>query len=396
MRARTCLPLAILLLTLSQPATAQEPPVVNLTAHPAFDAYPTWSPDGTQIAFTSDRGDGGIWVVPATGGAAVQLAAGELRYPAWSPNGDLIAYSRRSGFPFMDHDIWTFPAAGGDHRLLNHNDGPGEWSPAWSPDAAQIAFTSDRSIFDGPNIFVMAATGEPPAAIQLTFDEDWGNGDAEWSPDGTQIAFVTNRYGNYDIVVMPAAGGPATAITDYPVNEKDPAWSPDGTLIAFTLDVDLNNDIWVIPVTGGMPTQRTTHLGNDQTPAWSPDGTKIAFVSDRSGNSDIWVMDLSALAVEPAAGVSANVRLAVSPNPFRDATTIRLADAEGNATLRIVDVAGRLVRELGVPAGASPGTVRTLVWDGRDAGGLAVARGIYYLTLEAGIDRASGRVVRVR
>jgi Tol biopolymer transport system component len=77
-----------------------------------------------------------------------------------------------------------------------------------------------------------------------------------------------------------------------------PSWSPLGGLIAFTSDRGGNTDIWVIPAAGGTPEQQTTHPGPDWDSTWSPDGSQVAFTSTRGGNEDIWVVDVLMISVE--------------------------------------------------------------------------------------------------
>jgi len=121
------------------------------------DAWPAWSPDVTQIAFSSDRSGGNdIWVTPVDGGGAVQLSFEPAfeTHPAWSPDGSRIAYtSEQTG----NSDIWVMSSSGGNPTQLTF-DPANDVMPAWSPDGSQIAFLSWRS--GQPEIWIMSSTGE--------------------------------------------------------------------------------------------------------------------------------------------------------------------------------------------------------------------------------------------
>ena len=116
---------------------------VRLTDNPAVDRYPDWAPDGSKIAFASDRnGTQDVWVMNPDGSQQTNLTQGEGNNtkPAWSPDGSKIAFvSDRDG----NNEIYTMNADGtGLVRITNH--GAGDNDPGWSLDGARILFTSDR------------------------------------------------------------------------------------------------------------------------------------------------------------------------------------------------------------------------------------------------------------
>jgi Tol biopolymer transport system component len=197
--------------------------------------------------------------------------------PDWSPDGTQIAFSAWATTTFLS--IWVIPATGGTAALITLGD-----LPAWSPDGTQIAYYFWHWSQFG--IFIMSATG-PHNTTQITE----GGMAPCWSPDGSLIAFVgAGVFIAEGIWVVSATGGTATQVTTDP-SDSYPAWSPDGSQIAFHSNRSGNSDIWVMPATGGPPfTRITDDLADDECPAWSPDGSQIAFHSNRSGNSDIWVM----------------------------------------------------------------------------------------------------------
>jgi TolB protein len=291
-------------------------------------------PDGTQIAFTSLRTEQRqIWIMPAAGEPATQLT---------------------------------------NHPL-------GAWDSDWSPDGTMIAFVMDFDHASDNDTWSVPATGGAPVRLSQHDDGDYF---PDWSADGTQIFFTSNR------VALPSDIWDPTPVRPAP---------PDGTQIAFTSNRSGSYQVWVMP-TSGEPATQLTFEQNAGTASWSPDGTQIAFLSLRSGGPNIWVVTLDTAGVGPATAAAAGpLRLAVSPNPFSNSTEIRLPAMAGTASLRVIDIAGRLVRELMPPTGGSASREQTVVvWDGRDDRGRAVPRGVYFLVLESESSRASGRVIRMR
>ncbi len=162
-----------------------------------------------------------------------------LRYPAISPDGDTIVFSYRG-------DLWKVSSDGGVATPLT----------------------------------VSPADDLMPV----------------WSPDGSKLAFASDRYGNLDVFVMPAAGGEATRLTFHSADDEPTSFTPDGEAVLFgSARLDASScvqfptpaqpELYRVAVAGGMPTQVLT------TPAeyavWDPAGEHLAY-SDRKGYEMEW------------------------------------------------------------------------------------------------------------
>jgi Tol biopolymer transport system component/predicted Ser/Thr protein kinase len=232
-----------------------------------FDCCPSWSPDGTRIAYTGDNNE--IYTINADGSQQTNLTKrGWQDYePAWSPNGRQIAFmSRRDG----NLEIYVMNADGsGQTNLTNH--AADDCDAVWSPDNSRIAFWSKR---DGRNeVYVMNADGS--AVVRLT-NVPGDNDTPAWSPDGTRIAFESKRDGNWEIYVMNADGSGQTNLTNNPADDHHAAWSPDGKRIAFMSYRDGNAEIYVMNADGSGQTNLTNNPGFDGFPAWAPNPTSQA------------------------------------------------------------------------------------------------------------------------
>ncbi len=183
---------------------------------------PEWSPDGTRIAFVSDRF--GNDEIEVTGVGRVTNDDASDTSPSWSPDGAKLAFaSDRDG----DYEIYVMNVDGTEVVRLTENEAS-DASPSWSPDGAKLAFTSDR---DGDyEIYVMNVDGTD--VVRLT-NNDASDGSPSWSPDGAQLAFHSDRDGGYEIYVMNADGSDVVRLTSNEAYDSGPSWSPDGAWIAF-------------------------------------------------------------------------------------------------------------------------------------------------------------------
>ncbi len=208
--------------------------LANVTNSPAWDGYPSWSPDSQRLAFETDRDDGPvvldilpqnlgreIYAVDVDGTDLARLSndPGDDGRPVWSPDGTRIAFqSTRDGNP----EIYVMNANGtGQVRLTNHPDP--DVLPGWSPSGDWITFHSYR---DGDDeIYKTNPTGTMTVRLTTAAGTDWG---PSWSPDGTQIVFASERDGNLDVYRMNADGTSLAQLTDESAVDVNPFWGTYG------------------------------------------------------------------------------------------------------------------------------------------------------------------------
>ena len=139
-----------------------------------------------------------------------------------------------------------------------------------------------------PNLFIVDDDGKNP--VQLT-DDNFTNSYPAWSPDGAKIAFSSNRAGGImHIYTMDADGKNVKAMTKGNLQCRVPAWSPDGKTIAYCrAGANGGSNIFKMSADGGEP-KGIDADGWD--PAWSPDGKNFAFVTVRDGDGfRLYTMD---------------------------------------------------------------------------------------------------------
>jgi TolB protein len=199
----------------------------NVTRSPTSeDRYPCWSPDGRQIAFTSNRADGtyNLFVCDADGSHVRQLTRETGTSVAYMPSwvGDRITFGLHRAKP----ELATIKPDGTDLKIL----GPGH-DPCLSPDGTRIAYTGEAP--GGVSVFVMNADGSDKWQIVKDVNP-WGAIFPSWSPDGHQVLYSFKAGEALELFIVDAQGAAAPRqLTRLGKVATPAAWSGDGKWISF-------------------------------------------------------------------------------------------------------------------------------------------------------------------
>jgi len=249
----------------------------QLTSLRTISLTPRWSPDASRIAFTCYQ----PYTVPGTRTSLstaqicmYSMDAGKLvsfpRFPgtnsapAWSPDGSQIMFSSSMN---STPDLYVMPIAGGKPTRLTYSGIGGATSPAWNPKTGQtVVFVSDRGGI--PKLYSMNADGTNVNLLDLP-DKGYVI-DPAWSPNGQVLAFSWRRPdGNYDIYVMDPTSQQIILITrDAGARNERPRWAPDVRHIVFESTRSGTRQIWTMLADGSQAKQLTTTSQNES-PNWS-------------------------------------------------------------------------------------------------------------------------------
>jgi serine/threonine protein kinase len=313
---------------------------VNLTADSDVDnCHPALSPDGSQIAFRSEREGGGIFLMGATGesvrrvtdvgynpswssdgkkivvateavegpfdrelmsnlwvielytGAKEIISKADAVQPSWSPHGHRIAYW---GLPegTKVRDIWTIPAGGGESVRVT-NDAHVDWSPVWSSDGRYLLFSSTRG--GSMNLWRVRidevsgeTSGEPEAVPAPTGFAAFPHGARRtnqfvYVSDNSRLNIVRVAFDPESEEIIP----PPMSVTRGSKFAVKPSASPDGKWVAFR-GGRVQEDIYLVTPDGSEMRQLTYDTHRDLGPRWTPDGEHVVFYSNRTGRNQIW------------------------------------------------------------------------------------------------------------
>ncbi|GAB4525832.1 MAG: hypothetical protein OHK0046_42080 [Anaerolineae bacterium] len=207
----------------------------NVTSHPAFDVSPDWSPVANDIAFQSNR-DGGtdLYVVNVDSGETRRLTTDGTpkNRPEWSPDGAQIAYWELNADGSIAM-LKVLTLADLTTRVLVDS-GQNLW-PAWSPDGRYITVHDETSGAFSQIYRVDVTTGERT----LLSDGTANDMRAEWSPDGTQLSFYSDRAGTMALFVMNADGSNIRLFSEDIGRDLSASWRPTAPAINFAANPNL-------------------------------------------------------------------------------------------------------------------------------------------------------------
>lgn len=241
----------------------------------------------TRIAYVSNvpSDDREIFTMRYDGTDIQQLTnnAFDEGTPVYSPDGSKIAFhTDRDG----NFEIYVMNSNGTSPVRLT-NDGEADLKPTWSPDGAYIAFASYR---DGNyNIYRMNANGGDVLQLTASSSTDY---EPSWSPDGTFITFYSDRDGNPEIYKMRPDGVNEVRLTNNAVSDSFASVSHDGKKILFISHRDGNSNVYTMNIDGLSPTAFNSDESADTDPRYSPDGKKIIWVSNRTSRNRIFSANL--------------------------------------------------------------------------------------------------------
>jgi len=331
-------------------------PAYRYTSPSTEASSPTWSSDGSLLAFSSRRegSEDDVWFLRtgAPGGEAFQVT-GVHAVPLFSRDGQWLLYGWRgaepdslkkepwrtrvspvaitrgpdvkrfdgrvyTSIPFVADErgflppretrrpshLYVVPIGGGDPRQLTSGE-LSQGAAAWSPDGKTIAFVQDSTetleVHDQgrPDIYLLNVADGATRRLATGFVE---NGSPSWSPDGKTIAFICSkgRGAENDVCTIPVTGGTARNLTaDWALDPGSASWSPDGKTIFIDAETRGNVHLFAVAATGGPVRQVTTGERQLRGFTRSADGRLVAYAaSDVTHPVELWVAPLATPAQE--------------------------------------------------------------------------------------------------
>lgn len=224
---------------------------------------PTWSPDGTKLAYVSFEAKKPVIYVHDLAANRRWVAAnfkGSNSGPGWSPDGKRLAIVlTKDG----NSQLYAVNVDGSGVTRLATSSGI-DTEPRYSPDGQSIYFTSDRG--GTPQIYSIPATGG--AAQRITFEGSY-NVTPRPSPNGKSIAYITQSNGRFQLALMDLATKQTQILTDSSRDES-PSFAPNGRMILYATEVGGRGVLAAVSTDGKVKQKLSVQAADIREPAWSP------------------------------------------------------------------------------------------------------------------------------
>jgi eukaryotic-like serine/threonine-protein kinase len=248
--------------------TDEHPATLSAGSHRA----PSYSPDGSMLAFTAPDANGieQVWVKHLAQSEAIKVTASEAdaARPRWSPKNDQIVFAMRG------RGIWSVSPLGGNARRILDQGA----NPNLSRDGSRIVYERDRVIWTAA---VDGSAARRVDGVQQRFYNMPGG--PAFSPDGRSIAYFLPESGPLgDLWIIDAAGGTPRRATSDLCEGGWPVWTNDGQSIIFSSARAGSRTLWQLRAAGGTPVPVTTGAGEDDQPEIAADGRHLAYSNTRS------------------------------------------------------------------------------------------------------------------